>query len=64
MDFTVGQTLTKVKATIVPDVIYRYLDCGILHNGFARDKFDGKFSITPGIPTASPFCKGGLRGIF
>ncbi len=26
--------------------------------------FWGKFSISPGIPTASPFCKGGLRGIF
>jgi len=24
----------------------------------------GNFSISPGIPTASPFEKGGLRGIF
>jgi hypothetical protein len=24
----------------------------------------GNFSISQGIPIASPFCKGGLRGIF
>ena len=43
----------------------RYLVCEQKLWIFSKVKKDeGNISISPGIPPASPFCKGGLRGIF
>ena len=61
--------MTKVKAQISNEcqMLKKYAHPLIqtqptlvkMHNGKKSN-----FSKNPGIPTSSPFCKGGLRGIF
>ena len=55
----------------VRQVIYRYLDCGILHNGFARvrcgdcgHEFSLAFMQTPPFLSIMPSkASGGIRGV-